>query len=80
MTGSRRATANLALATLAFALCFTAWRLIAPFMKTFEHDLGLDYTEALVLPAIPVLLGSLLRMPLGIVTDSAPCSTTRIPR
>ena len=69
MTGSHRATANLALATLAFALCFTAWSLIAPFAKTFKHDLGLDYTEALLLTAIPVVLGSLLRVPLGIVTD-----------
>jgi NNP family nitrate/nitrite transporter-like MFS transporter len=69
VTGSHRAPANLALATLAFALCFTAWSLIAPFAKTFKHDLGLDYTEALLLTAIPVVLGSLLRVPLGIVTD-----------
>ena len=51
---------------VAFALCFTAWSLIAPFAKTFKHDLGLDYTEALLLTAIPVVLGSLLRVPLGI--------------
>jgi MFS transporter, NNP family, nitrate/nitrite transporter len=69
VAASRRATANLALATLAFALCFTAWSLIAPFAKTFKHDLGLDYTEALLLTAIPVVLGSLLRVPLGIMTD-----------
>ena len=69
MAGSRRATANLLLATLAFALCFTAWSLIAPFAKTFRHNLGLNYTEALFLTAVPVVLGSLLRMPLGIVTD-----------
>ena len=69
MTGSRRATANLLFATFAFALCFTAWSLIAPFAKTFKHDLGLNYTEALLLTAIPVVLGSLLRVPLGIVTD-----------
>ena len=69
MGDSRRAAANLALATGAFALCFTAWSLIAPFAKTFKHDLGLDYTEALLLTAIPVVLGSLLRVPLGILTD-----------
>jgi NNP family nitrate/nitrite transporter-like MFS transporter len=69
MAGSHRATANLLLATFAFALCFTAWSLIAPFAKTFKHDLGLNYTEALLLTAIPVVLGSLLRVPLGIVTD-----------
>jgi MFS transporter, NNP family, nitrate/nitrite transporter len=63
VTPSRRATANLALATVAFALCFTAWSLIAPFAKTFKHQLGLNYTEALLLTAIPVVLGSLLRVP-----------------
>jgi NNP family nitrate/nitrite transporter-like MFS transporter len=60
---------NLVLATAAFALCFTAWSLIAPFAKTFKHDLGLDYTAALFLTAVPVVLGSLLRVPLGILTD-----------
>jgi NNP family nitrate/nitrite transporter-like MFS transporter len=60
---------NLALATIAFALCFTAWSLIAPFAKTFKHDLGLNYTEALLLTAVPVVLGSLLRLPLGVLTD-----------
>jgi NNP family nitrate/nitrite transporter-like MFS transporter len=69
MGESRRAATNLVLATAAFALCFTAWSLIAPFAKTFKHDLGLDYTEALLLTAIPVVLGSLLRVPLGILTD-----------
>jgi NNP family nitrate/nitrite transporter-like MFS transporter len=65
----RGAIVNLVLATAAFALCFTAWSLIAPFAKTFKHDLGLDYTEALLLTAIPVVLGSLARVPLGIATD-----------
>jgi NNP family nitrate/nitrite transporter-like MFS transporter len=66
---SRAALANLLLATVAFALCFTAWSLIAPFAKSFKNTLGLDYTEALLLTAIPVVLGSLLRVPLGIATD-----------
>jgi NNP family nitrate/nitrite transporter-like MFS transporter len=62
-------TRNLVLATLAFALCFTAWSLIAPFAKSFKSDLGLSYTEALLLTAVPVVLGSLARIPLGYVTD-----------
>jgi NNP family nitrate/nitrite transporter-like MFS transporter len=60
---------NLALGTVAFALCFTAWSLIAPFAKTFKADLGLNYTQALLLTAVPVLLGSLLRIPMGVLTD-----------
>jgi NNP family nitrate/nitrite transporter-like MFS transporter len=63
------AVRNLVLATAAFALCFTGWSLIAPFAKTFKADLGLDYTRALLLTAVPVVLGSLARVPLGILTD-----------
>jgi NNP family nitrate/nitrite transporter-like MFS transporter len=66
---SSRAGWNLALATLAFTLCFAAWSLISPFAKTFKHDLGLNYTEALLLTAVPVVLGSLLRIPVGKLTD-----------
>ena len=65
----RRAGWNLGLATLAFTLCFAAWSLISPFAKTFKHDLGLSYTQALLLTAVPVVLGSLLRIPVGTLTD-----------
>ena len=64
-----RATRNLVLATLAFTLCFAAWSLISPFAKTFKADLGLSYTEALLLTAVPVVLGSLARIPVGSLTD-----------
>jgi MFS transporter, NNP family, nitrate/nitrite transporter len=60
---------NLGLATVAFALCFTSWSLIAPFAKTFKADFGLNYTQALLLTAVPVVLGSLLRLPMGALTD-----------
>ena len=60
---------NLALATLAFALCFSAWGLIAPLAKEFEEDLDLSSTETLLLTAVPVVLGSLLRIPMGVLTD-----------
>jgi NNP family nitrate/nitrite transporter-like MFS transporter len=64
-----RATGNLVLATLAFTLCFAAWSLISPFAKSFKHDLGLSYTQALLLTAVPVVLGSLARIPVGSLTD-----------
>ena len=60
---------NLALATLAFALCFSVWGLIAPLAKRFEEDLGLSSTETLFLTAVPVVLGSLFRIPMGVLTD-----------
>ncbi|HEU5371523.1 MAG TPA: MFS transporter [Gaiellaceae bacterium] len=64
-----RPNRNLALATLAFTLCFAAWSLISPFAKTFKKDLGLSYTQALLLTAVPVVLGSLARIPVGSLTD-----------
>lgn len=69
VSGGWAATRNLALAAFAFAVSFTAWSLIAPFAKTFKAELGLSYTEALLLTAVPVVLGSLLRIPLGVLTD-----------
>lgn len=60
---------QLGLATLAFTVCFAAWSLISPFAKTFKADLHLSYTEALLLTAVPVVLGSLARIPVGTLTD-----------
>ncbi|HWQ23950.1 MAG TPA: MFS transporter [Gaiellaceae bacterium] len=64
-----RPVRNLALATLAFALCFSAWGLIAPLASKFQDDLGLTSTETFLLTAIPVVLGSLARIPVGLLTD-----------
>ncbi len=60
---------NLALGTVAFALCFSAWGLIAPLAKKFQDNLDLSSTRTAVLIAIPVVLGSLLRIPFGALTD-----------
>lgn len=66
---SRQSYVNLALATLAFAVAFTAWGLISPLASQIQQDLALDNTATSVLIAVPVLLGSLLRIPMGIFTD-----------
>lgn len=63
---SRRA---LALATLAFALCFAVWGLIAPLAPQFALALSLSATETGLLIAVPVLLGSLARIPAGLLAD-----------
>jgi NNP family nitrate/nitrite transporter-like MFS transporter len=65
----RSAGWNLALGTVAFGLCFSAWGLIAPLAKKFQDNLDLSSTRTAVLIAIPVVLGSLLRIPLGVLTD-----------
>jgi NNP family nitrate/nitrite transporter-like MFS transporter len=63
------AARNLVLSTVAFALCFSAWGLMAPLARRFEDDLDLSSTQTAVLIAIPVVLGSLLRIPVGALTD-----------
>lgn len=66
---ARAQTSNLALATFAFAVCFTAWGLIAPLAKRFEDDLHLSSLETSLLIAVPVVLGALARLPVGMLTD-----------
>lgn len=60
---------NLLLATIAFAMCFSAWGMLAPMAPKLEDELGLSNTETAIMISIPVLLGSLLRLPLGVLTD-----------
>src|SRR5262245_24106521 len=71
MTSSlpNRGPAMLALATIAFALCFAVWGLIAPLAPTFRDLYQLSGTQVGLLLAVPVLLGSVARLPLGLVTD-----------
>jgi NNP family nitrate/nitrite transporter-like MFS transporter len=67
--GPAGASRNLLLATVAFAVAFVGWSLIAPLAKRFQDDLGLTNTRTLMLTAVPVVLGSLLRIPVGALTD-----------
>jgi NNP family nitrate/nitrite transporter-like MFS transporter len=60
---------NLALATIAFALCFSAWGMLAPIAPDIQDEIGLSDTELSIMVSIPVVLGSLLRIPLGLLTD-----------
>jgi NNP family nitrate/nitrite transporter-like MFS transporter len=66
MTAAAR---NLFLSTVAFALAFSAWGLLAPLARRFEDDFDLTSTQTAVLIAIPVVLGSVLRIPVGALTD-----------
>lgn len=67
--GSGRGLTMLILATIAFALCFAVWGLIAPLAPTFRELYHLSATQVGLLLAVPVLLGSLARLPLGLLTD-----------
>jgi MFS transporter, NNP family, nitrate/nitrite transporter len=62
-------TIALALATLGFAVCFAVWGLLAPLAPQFRDLYRLSATEVGLLVAVPVILGSLARIPLGLLTD-----------
>ncbi|MFZ3571203.1 nitrate/nitrite transporter [Streptomyces sp. BH097] len=60
---------NLIVATVGFALTFWAWNLIAPLGSAFGESLKLSSFEQSFLVAVPVIVGSLGRIPVGALTD-----------
>lgn len=63
------AKAQLTLGTGAFALCFAVFGSLSAMMPILSKQLHLTPVEKSVAVAIPVLLGSLGRIPLGMLTD-----------
>ncbi len=64
-----KAWSVLAVSTLAFTVCFMVWMMFAVIGIPLKKTLGLNATEFGLLTAMPVLSGSLVRVPLGIWTD-----------
>jgi NNP family nitrate/nitrite transporter-like MFS transporter len=64
-----RAVLMLALATAGFALNFWAWALLSPLGPRFKDLLSLSGSQQALLVAVPVLVGSLGRIPVGALTD-----------
>ncbi len=64
--GARRA---LLLATLALAVNFWAWNLLGPLAPTYRELFALSPFQISLLVAIPTLVGSLARIPIGALTD-----------
>ncbi len=60
---------QLAVATAAFTVCFYAWALLGPLGPDLQEDLGLSDFETSAMVAVPVLLGSIMRIPLGALAD-----------
>jgi NNP family nitrate/nitrite transporter-like MFS transporter len=60
---------HLALGTVSFTLCFAVWGLISAFAPQFRKLFQLTATQTAALVAAPVLLGSLARIPAGMLTD-----------
>jgi MFS transporter, NNP family, nitrate/nitrite transporter len=59
----------LALATLGFAVNFWAWALLSPLGPRFQELLSLSGSQQALLVAVPVIVGSVGRIPVGALTD-----------
>jgi MFS transporter, NNP family, nitrate/nitrite transporter len=68
-SGDKQAYSVLASSTLAFTVCFTIWMMFGVIGIPIKTALHLNETEFGLLTAMPVLTGSLIRVPLGIWTD-----------
>lgn len=64
-----RAYAVLGSSTFAFTICFAVWTMFAILGIPLQKQLGLSETEFGLIAAMPVLTGSLVRVPLGMWTD-----------
>ncbi|WP_277682037.1 MFS transporter [Saccharomonospora azurea] len=59
----------LVVATIGFGLNFWAWSLLSPLAPALARDLGLSAFEKSLVVAVPVVVGSLGRIPIGALTD-----------
>ena len=66
---SRQQVSVLTASTISFTICFAVWMMFAVIGIPIKKTLGLSETEFGLLAAMPVLTGSLVRVPLGMWTD-----------
>ena len=66
---SREQISALAASTVAFAVNFAVWVMFSIIGVKIKAELNLNETEFGLLVATPILTGSLIRLPLGILTD-----------
>jgi NNP family nitrate/nitrite transporter-like MFS transporter len=59
----------LTLATVGFTVTFWAWALLSPLGASLRDELALTSFEQSLLVAVPVIVGSLGRIPVGALTD-----------
>jgi NNP family nitrate/nitrite transporter-like MFS transporter len=65
----RKAWSVVIMSTLAFTVCFMVWMMFAVIGIPIKQTLQLNETQFGLLVAMPVLTGSLIRLPLGMMTD-----------
>lgn len=68
-TEKGKAWSVVAMSTLSFTVCFMVWMMFAVIGIPIKETLGLNNTQFGVLVAMPILTGSLFRLPIGLLTD-----------
>jgi len=68
-TQAHKQISVLVVSTVAFTICFAIWMMFAVIGIPLKTSLGLNETQFGLLVATPVLTGSLVRLPLGMLTD-----------
>ncbi|MGC0143451.1 MFS transporter [Pseudactinotalea sp. Z1732] len=68
-TGGGLAARMLVLATVGFLINFWSWALLGPLGNTYGDELGLTGFQVAVAVAVPVVVGSLGRIPVGALSD-----------
>lgn len=69
MSQKKGSTSALIFSTVAMIVSFAVWSIISPMAKEVQEIFGLTATQKSLLVAIPVILGSIMRIPLGILSD-----------
>ncbi|MGM8364949.1 MFS transporter [Virgibacillus sp. W0181] len=62
-------TAALVFSTVAMMVAFTVWGILSPMAQEIKEQFNLNATETSILVSTPVILGSLMRIPMGILSD-----------
>jgi len=68
-TQTQQQISVLSMSTLAFTVCFAVWVMFSIIGIPIKTTLGLNETQFGLLAATPILTGSLIRLPLGMLTD-----------
>jgi MFS transporter, NNP family, nitrate/nitrite transporter len=55
--------------TIAFALCFAAWVVFGPSARLIAAEFHLPLSSVVLLKTVPILIGSTMRIPVGMLTD-----------
>ena len=61
--------AHVTVAKLSFAICFAAWGVVSASAPYLRATFKLSGFQTALLVAVPVLLGALARLPIGMLAD-----------